>query len=80
MWCTHMVETTLEAIRRLLTEALQECEDEECTFRLRAALQLLEAMQEEVGRLKADLEVFETVLEDHPELEADLRDLDAIDD
>lgn len=64
-----MVESSLEATKRLLSESLAECDDEECNFRVRTALQLLDAMQAELEETRSDLAVFERALADNPDLQ-----------
>lgn len=75
---THMVETSFDATRRLLEEALEFCEARECRFRVRTALQLLDAMEGELASVQADLDVFEQAVSSDPSLESALETLDII--
>ena len=74
-----MVESSLETVRRLLNEALEECSDGECNFRVRTALQVLVAVQEEIENTAVDRSVLESVVAADPELRARLRDLEVLD-
>ena len=59
-----MVESSLAAVRRLLTTAIEECENDECAFRVRTALQLLEAVEADLQSAPIDSEIFEEALQD----------------
>lgn len=74
-----MVESSLEAIERLLTESLAACEDAECRFRVRTALQLLEAMAAELEEMQETVDVFETAIAADEPLRARLVDLEILD-
>jgi hypothetical protein len=68
-----MVESSLAAVRRLLETALEVCESDECAFQLRTALQLLEAVEQDIAAEHIDLAAFEDGLEDE-ELRSRLED------
>lgn len=72
------METSFEATRRLLTEALEYSEATECRFRIRTALQLLDAMDTELAAVQADLDVFEDAIADDPALRETLEDLNIL--
>ena len=68
-----MVESSLAAVRRLLETSLEVCEEDECAFQLRTALQMLEAVEQDISAEHIDLGAFEDGLEDE-ELRARLED------
>lgn len=70
-----MVETSLEAMNRLLNESLETCEDEECNFRIRTALQICSAMQAELDEAKGELRILERAISEDAELRETLLDL-----
>lgn len=63
-----MSDNPLTTVQTLLESVIEETDDQEVHYKLRSALQILEASKEEVSTLK------EAVAE-HPELEDRLNDL-----
>ena len=63
-----MSENPLETVQTLLESVIEETDDAEVHYKLRSALQILEASKEEVSTLKE-------AVADHPELEDRLSDL-----
>lgn len=63
-----MSESSLGAVRRLLEPLIEESEDEECVFRIRTALQLLEAVETDLSDRQIDLEDLEAALAENDEL------------
>ena len=63
-----MSEDPLETVQTLLESVIEEADDAEVHYKLRSALQILEASKEEVSTLKE-------AVADHPELEDRLSDL-----
>ncbi|MFQ3474780.1 hypothetical protein HKK80_00770 [Halonotius sp. F2-221B] len=63
-----MSEDPLETVQTLLESVIEETDDAEVHYKLRSALQILEASKEEVSTLKE-------AVADHPELEDRLSDL-----
>ncbi len=63
-----MSESSLGAVRRLLEPLIEGRDDEECVFRVRTALQLLEAVETDLSDRQIDLENLEAALEDDAEL------------
>ena len=63
-----MSEDPLETVQTLLESVIEETDDPEVHYKLRSALQILEASKEEVSTLKE-------AATDHPELEDRLSDL-----
>lgn len=63
-----MSEDPLETVQTLLESVIEETDDAEVHYKLRSALQILEASKEEVSTLKE-------AAADHPELEDRLSDL-----
>ncbi len=59
-----MGESSLAAVRRLLETALEVCESDECAFQLRTALQMLEAVEQDIAAEHIDLAAFQDGLED----------------
>ena len=63
-----MSEDPLDTVQTLLESVIEETDDAEVHYKLRSALQILEASKEEVSTLKE-------AVADHPELEDRLSDL-----
>ena len=63
-----MSEDPLETVQTLLESVIKETDDPEVHYKLRSALQILEASKEEVSTLKE-------AAADHPELKDRLSDL-----
>ncbi|MDZ7849479.1 MAG: hypothetical protein U5K70_01240 [Halodesulfurarchaeum sp.] len=59
-----MTESSLVAVRRLLEDSLEACETDECAFNVRTALQLLEAVEEDLSVEHIDIAELEANLED----------------
>ncbi|MFP4530889.1 MAG: hypothetical protein ACLFNC_06330 [Halodesulfurarchaeum sp.] len=59
-----MAESSLAAVRRLLEDSLDVCQTDECSFKVRTALQLLEAVEEDRSVEHVDLAELEASLED----------------
>ncbi|MFW6458843.1 MAG: hypothetical protein ACOCY6_05490 [Halodesulfurarchaeum sp.] len=73
-----MGESSLGTIRGLLEESIEECENDECNFRIRTALQLLEAVEAELRAEELTPDLLETLAEDD-DLEERLRDAGVLD-
>lgn len=59
-----MAESSLAGVRRLLEDSLEVCQTDECSFKVRTALQLLEAVEEDRSVEHVDLAELEAGLED----------------